>query len=298
MQSEIIVSVVMPTHNRRGDLERAIRSVLQQTLREFEIIVIDNHSNDGTDEMIASLNNDRIRVVKIHNEGIIAASRNKGIEEARGKYIAFLDSDDWWTPEKLKVSVNALNHANDVVYHELWVVSSEASEAKRRPIGVRPLLKPVFMDLIEKAGAIATSSVVVRTELIRQVNGFSEDKELVVVEDYDCWLRIAKLSDRFYCIPGSYGFYWDGVMNQSRNAQRVLTANTKLFVMYLNPSIRGNKLLPVWYLYAMGRAHYVLGNTKRARQMLSPILFRNAPLIIKSKVLWMLFFKQCIDKHV
>lgn len=289
---KILVSVVIPTYNRCRDLERALRSVLQQTLDSFEIVVVDNHSEDGTDALISGLNSDRIRLIKIHNNGVIAASRNKGIQEAKGKYIAFLDSDDWWTPEKLQLSVDALERENDFVYHELWVVRSEAPYASRRPIHVKTLSPPVFNDLLEKGGVIATSSVVVRTELIKKVNGFSEEKELVIVEDYDCWLRIAKLSNRFYCLPGFYGYYWDGVMSQSRNSARVFTANRRLYELYLSWPMRKSKSLPVWYLYTMGRAHYLMGNWESARMLLKQLLFRKTTWMIKLKTLWMLTVKQ------
>ena len=103
-----LVSVVIPTFNRAKDLERALRSVLAQTHTNWEVLIVDNYSEDNTDEVIENLNEPRITLFKIHNHGVIAVSRNWGIQHARGKYIAFLDSDDWWTEKKLSESVQYL----------------------------------------------------------------------------------------------------------------------------------------------------------------------------------------------
>src|SRR3989338_2810117 len=99
-----IVSIVIPTYNRACDLERALKSVLAQTYSNWEALVVDNHSSDNTDDVVKSLNDSRLKLFKIHNDGVIAASRNAGVKHATGEYIAFLDSDDWWMPQKLEES--------------------------------------------------------------------------------------------------------------------------------------------------------------------------------------------------
>jgi glycosyltransferase involved in cell wall biosynthesis len=89
-----LVSVVIPTYNHARYLGRALQSVLDQTYKNWEAIVIDNHSTDNTAELIASFADQRITYLKIHNNGVIAASRNAGIRAAKGEWLAFLDSDD------------------------------------------------------------------------------------------------------------------------------------------------------------------------------------------------------------
>ena len=84
-----LVSVVIPTYNRAHTLSRAIESVISQTYTNWEMIIVDNHSTDGTNDLIKSYQNKKIRLFKIQNDGIIAKSRNMGIENARGNYIAF-----------------------------------------------------------------------------------------------------------------------------------------------------------------------------------------------------------------
>ena len=98
-----LVSVVIPTYNHAQYLRRALTSVLDQSYVNWEVIVIDNHSTDNTDELMEDFLGPQITYIKIHNSGIIALSRNAGINAARGEWIAFLDSDDWWTKDKLQV---------------------------------------------------------------------------------------------------------------------------------------------------------------------------------------------------
>ena len=96
-----IVSVIIPTYNRAYCIKRTIDSVLNQSFKDFDIFVIDNNSIDNTEEIINAYDNPKINFKKIENNGVIAASRNKGIFLSRSKYIAFLDSDDFWTNNKL-----------------------------------------------------------------------------------------------------------------------------------------------------------------------------------------------------
>ena len=118
-----LVSIIIPTYNRAEDLKRALQSVFDQTFTDWEVVVVDNHSIDNTDRLIESFNDPRIRLFKIHNEGVIAASRNLGLKHALGEYIAFLDSDDWWLPKKLEESIKYMNQGADIVYHDLFYVT-------------------------------------------------------------------------------------------------------------------------------------------------------------------------------
>jgi glycosyltransferase involved in cell wall biosynthesis len=283
-----VISVIIPTYNRSADLKRALRSVFAQTLQDFEVIIVDNHSSDDTDTMLAELNDPRIQLQKIHNKGVIAASRNQGIRSAKGKYIALLDSDDWWIENKLELSVKQLEKGYDLTFHEMWVVSSE-DQKKGRKIGSKPLFYPVYQDLLKKGGVISNSSVVVRKEIIQKVNGFSEEQDLILVEDYDCWLRISTYTERFFFISESLGYYWNSGQNSSNNLNQILIANQRLFDLYLknNGSEKQNKL-PLWFMYNMARANFLLGNKNEVKRFLIKILFTNSSMILKGKSLYML----------
>lgn len=111
-----MISVVLPTYNRARCLSRAINSVLNQTYSDFELIVVDDGSTDNTRELVEGYSDPRIRYLYQENAGANAA-RNRGIEEARGEYIAFHDSDDEWREDKLDVQLRALKEHNvDIVF--------------------------------------------------------------------------------------------------------------------------------------------------------------------------------------
>jgi glycosyltransferase involved in cell wall biosynthesis len=280
------VSVVIPTFNRAADLQRALNSVLAQSYNDWEILVVDNNSTDGTDVIVASFNDRRISIHKVNNNGVIAVSRNKGIRGAKGEFIAFLDSDDWWVPEKLEKSVNYLEQGNDLVYHDLWIVENEEKRKFRKTVGVRNLLPPVFDDLIMHGSPIANSSVVVRTELLREIKGLSEEISLIAAEDYDCWLRIALLSDRFACIPEVLGFYWQGTTNSS-NADRKSVNLVKLQELYFDPFIAKHNIeMPVWFLYQRLRSSYLLRDYRKATTYIKLMSKRKMNWNMKLKLLF------------
>ena len=110
-----IVSIVIPTYNHAKFIGKALESVIDQTYKNWEAIVIDNNSTDDTDKVINQYNDPRIKYLKINNDGVIAKSRNQGIREAKGEWIAFLDSDDWWTKDKLEVCLSETDK-NDFLF--------------------------------------------------------------------------------------------------------------------------------------------------------------------------------------
>ncbi len=203
---EPLFSIVVPTYNRAELLQRALRSVLQQTFQSFEVVVVDNRSTDTTREVIESLGDDRIQCLDVQNNGIIAVSRNMGIRYARGEWVCFLDSDDWWYPKKLEVASRHLS-GSDIIYHDLHIYNSNGRIRWQKVKG-KYLRPPVFSRLMKSGNVIVTSSVVVRKEVLEKVGGFDEDAAIVAAEDYDLWLRIARSTERFTYIPKSLGAYW------------------------------------------------------------------------------------------
>lgn len=116
------VSIIIPTYNRRQSIGRFIKSVLNQTYRDFELIIVDDGSTDNTRELVAGFNNERIRYVRHEENKGEAAARNTGIKAARGEYIASHDSDDEWLHEKLAKQIRAFENCSPeigVVYNAL-----------------------------------------------------------------------------------------------------------------------------------------------------------------------------------
>jgi len=206
-KTNTLVSIVVPTYNHSIYLKRALESIINQTYENWEVIVIDNHSTDNTFEVVANFKNNRIKYLKVHNKGIIAISRNIGIKSANGEWIAFLDSDDWWTRDKLEICIQSINEKVDFIYHDLEIIANKSRIFSRKKIKSRKLKKPVLIDLLTEGNAIGNSSVFVRKKFLDEINGIDESKELVAAEDYNTWLRIAKLTDQFVYLKKRLGYY-------------------------------------------------------------------------------------------
>ena len=180
-----LVSAIIPTYNRACVLERAIRSVLNQTFRDFELIVVDDGSSDGTAKILSRFDG-RLTAVCQKNRGVSAA-RNAGIAHAQGELLAFLDSDDEWLPDKLARQVAVFDPARQrFVCHtdELWRLNGQ--EVRQKPIH-RKQGGHFFERALERC-LISPSSVMLSRALLERVGSF--DETLPAAEDYDLWLRI------------------------------------------------------------------------------------------------------------
>lgn len=259
-----LVSVIVPTYNRAADLRRALTSLIDQTVPNWEAIVVDNNSTDDTDAVVRKFGDHRIRLTKIENHGIIAASRNRGISLARGEFVAFLDSDDWWTPDKLRYCLATFRAGADFVYHDMFVCRDHVPSHPVRSGSVRAVTRPVRRDLLENGNAIINSGAAVRRAVLDSVGAMSEDPQLVGAEDFDLWLRIAKVTDRFSMLDHVLGFYWVGTSNMT-NPVRTVTSFRSLLARYADePDLQK----AYWPAYAMGRAYFRSGSFRKANQEL------------------------------
>ncbi len=211
-ESRPLVSVIIPTYNHAKFLGKALDSVIHQTYSNWEAIVVDNQSSDETNQVIDKFKDSRIQYFKISNYGIIAKSRNLGINVAKGEWIAFLDSDDWWLKDKLEICLKNIDEKVDFIYHDLEIKYDKSKNfLNRKKIIGRKLNKPILNDLligeIEKGNAIGNSSVIVRKDMLNKIGGISEDKNLVASEDFNTWLRIAEITNQFKYIKRKLGFY-------------------------------------------------------------------------------------------
>ena len=102
----MLVSIIIPMYNREKTIKMAVESILEQTCQDFELIIVDDCSTDNTDEVVASIKDERIRYLKNERNSGAAVSRNRALREAKGRWIAFLDSDDLWMPEKLEKQIS------------------------------------------------------------------------------------------------------------------------------------------------------------------------------------------------
>ena len=227
-----LVSVIIPTYNHAKYIRACIQSVIDQTYANWEIMVINNFSNDDTIGIVNSFSDPRINLINFKNNGIIAASRNEGIRQAKGEYIAFLDSDDLWYKNKLSECVKALDTA-DIVYHNLNIFNKNKTFMFKKLKG-RKLKNPVFIDLMLNGNTLPNSSVVLKKYLIDKVGFITEDPRLVGVEDFDFWIRISKITDRFSFISKYLGNYWLGEDNTTMVSDLHIIKHRYLYQRYIS----------------------------------------------------------------
>lgn len=186
------VSVIIPTYNRAQLVCRAIRSVLGQSYGDFEILVVDDASTDDTEAKVKALGDTRIRYLRQRENQDVSAARNRGMRAARGQFIAFLDSDDEWLPEKLELQLRVMRKAPQtvgLVYTGEIARHDDGSERIRLPVHRGDVLEALLLLNITGAGS---TSVLMRRDVVRVVGFF--DETIPAMEDYDYWIRVA----RFY----------------------------------------------------------------------------------------------------
>lgn len=201
------VSVIMPTYNRADYLKKSVQSVLDQTFSKFEIIIINNYSTDNTLDVISAFNDNRIKVINFKNEGIIAKSRNQGIMQADGKYIAFLDDDDLWCPDKLELQVKYLGeHPEfDLVYSNALIIDEHGTRKGLLKDSKDAKTGQIFLDLLYE-NFVPILTVLMKREIFESIGSLTEDTSMIGREDYECWLR-ASLKYNFGYIDNPLALY-------------------------------------------------------------------------------------------
>jgi glycosyltransferase involved in cell wall biosynthesis len=186
MKIDPVVSVIIPTFNRSHLLEETLNSVLAQSFKDFEIIVVDDASTDGTQILLNKFSSLQTIVLDV-NQGVSYA-RNRGIEVAKGRYICFLDSDDLWEPKKLEIQTQWMEEHIEFAAcqtEEIWIrngVRVNPGEKHKKYSG------DIFLQSLPLC-IVSPSSVMIRTNILKETGGF--DTKLLACEDYDLWLRMS-----------------------------------------------------------------------------------------------------------
>ncbi len=180
------VSVIIPLYNRQNLIARAIDSVLCQDYHDFELIVVDDGSDDNAGCVVKAFSDDRIRYVRQDNRGVSSA-RNHGVKLSKYDYIAFLDSDDEWLPRKLAQQVSLLaDSARRICYTgESWIRNGREFNHKK---SLKKFSGKIFKECLADC-FIGCSTVLMEKSLFWEMGGF--DETLPVCEDYDLWLKIS-----------------------------------------------------------------------------------------------------------
>jgi glycosyltransferase involved in cell wall biosynthesis len=252
------VSVIIPTYNRAQLIIRSVQSVLNQTYKNFELIVIDDGSSDGTKDVLTPYM-DCIRYFYQENKGISAA-RNRGLQEAKGDYIAFLDSDDEWVPEKLAIQVKIMdeNPSIGIIHNKLVIVNENNQQ-----IGTKPKSDSsnVFHELIETLGDLPTSSILIRKECFDKVGIF--DESLPTMEDFEMWLRIAQYYNiyeyRNRCLAYSHRHAGQITRDKIKVYYGLVSLDKKILKQFPNIHTKAVNKRLAKNLYILSRAYYDKG---------------------------------------
>lgn len=217
------ISVVVPVFNGEKTIEETINSILNQTFQDIEIIVINDGSTDATLAIIKKISDSRIKVFSYPNAGL-SASRNRGISQAKGEYISFIDADDLWTPDKLESQWQALQSNPQAAVAYSWTdyidESSKFLKSGRRiKINGDAFSKLLITNFLENG-----SNPLIRQEAL-EIGGF--DESLPAAEDKDMWLRLAA-DYEFVCVEKPQILYRTSSTSMSTNLKRQETASLKV----------------------------------------------------------------------
>jgi len=256
-----LVSVVIPVYNGERYVREAIESVFAQTFTDWELIVIDDGSVDRSRDIIRGYG-DRLTFIEQDNHGVCHA-RNAAVARARGRYVAFLDADDVWRPSKLERQVAFLEGHGDVglVHSDLDIIDDDGRAAGRQACsGHRSAFSLQFL-----AGhLIYPSAVMIRTEVLRSVGGFSEDFRGASYEDIELWVRLSACCV-FHCFSDPLVQYRIHTGNNTKNNEMGLRN-------------RGVFLNKVWAVHAATHRRFLRGEFAKWYSDLGKMLVRKGNL--------------------
>ena len=259
------VSVIIPTYNRSDLVGRSVRSVLDQSYQDFEVIIVDDGSNDNTEEVIEKFQKQDARIKYIRhatNKGS-AAARNTGIKTATGNYIAFQDSDDTWEPVKLEKQIQVFQNAPaevGVVYTDMWRVNSGKRKYIPSPV-IRPEDGLVYRHALKRVMGIGIGTAMIKRECFNQAGMFDERLHRFI--DLELFIRLSK----YYCfqhIKEPLINYYDAGKRISGNDKALIDANELILKKYAHDIVT-NKRSVARFQYRTGNILCQSGNINRWR---------------------------------
>jgi len=256
------VSVIIPTHNRAQFLRLAVESVIGQTFQDFDIVVVDDGSKDNTEEVVRSFGDDRVKYIRHDAARGGSAARNTGITNSSSKYVAFLDDDDEWMPEKLEIQVDLLEKSPlklGAVYTGHLVVDSDGGGILREWIPKRRGY--IYNDMFMKNWIGTASSLLVRRDCFDRAGLF--DESLPSFQDYDLWIRISREFDFEYVDKPLVKYRIHG--NKIWTNLEALNKGMELMLKKYGGSPEFKKNYSNYYL-GLGVNYCYKGNAKKGRE--------------------------------
>lgn len=268
-QDRPLVSVVVATYNMGQHIEGAIDSILQQSFRDLEVIVVDDGSSDDTQERLQQYRNDeRVRIIRTDNQGQPKA-KNLGIQNARGKYIAFCDADDLWAPDKLErqIPVFIQDPEVGVVYTDVKYID-ERGEVYEKEGGYKRYSGFVTDKLLIK-NFVPFGTSIIRRECLDQVGLFDESLPMGI--DWDLWLRLSVFY-KFQFVEAKTYFYreWPGQMsNNYRSRYQYASIILERFISRNGERLTPKEVNEAWKDLFRGKAAII---SAREKTLAEPLL--------------------------
>lgn len=277
-----MISIIIPTFNSSRTLKNCLDSLVDQTFKNFEVILIDNYSTDRTkyiiEEYRAKLN---INFFELKNNNIIAKSRNLGINKSSSEWIAFLDSDDTWRKDKLEKCLLFFKN-KDVIYHD--IIIKKFSKKKYKTIG--KIKKPLLKNYLISGNNIFTSSLLVRKDLAKKVGGVDESLNMITSEDYNFLLKIFNLTNRVAYIRkplAVYNIHENNISKKNFDWSISFRSSIKNFLSVLNYEEKKQKKSEIIYL----KSKYYIDKRYKNKKILKLLFYciKNGNYLIKLKSL-------------
>ncbi|EPP1664197.1 glycosyltransferase family 2 protein [Proteus mirabilis] len=237
MKNELI-SIIMPAFNAEKTIKESIESILNQTITDFRIYIIDDNSTDKTSEIVYSFNDERIIYFYNDSNQGVSKARNIGIKECRGKYIAFLDSDDLWFPNKLEKQLELLDNGWNVVCSNYITFTENNSSNKRLAPEVISYEKMLYSNFIGNLTGIYNSDML--GKFYQKEKGH---------EDYIMWLEIIKVAGKAHCIQEPLAKYRVSEKSLSGNKLKTMQWQWSIYRNELNLSFIKSSYYFINYIY-------------------------------------------------
>jgi glycosyltransferase involved in cell wall biosynthesis len=281
-----LISIIIPTYNNGHFFPRLLESLLKQTYTNWEAIIIDNNSNDSTLSIISEYNDNRFKVFQIQNNGIIAKSRNLGIRNSSGEWIAFLDSDDWWDSDKIMHCSKYFKLDYDLIYHDLEIKNEKGPQLKKN-LYSRKSGRNFHKNLLINGNFIPNSSVLIKKQILDQVGIINEEIEMVGSEDFNLWLRVSNYTNNVKYISKRLGYYY--ISSQGISQKNMTTSYKYALKDFINEcNSHEKKLIEAHIHYMEARYNIKYQNFDQIRKSILFILL-NGTFRIKLKSLYYLF---------
>lgn len=244
-------SIIVPLYNKAQYIEHTLHSIANQTYQDYELIVIDDGSTDGSYEIAESMINNRInngRIIRQENSGV-SVTRNHGVSISRGDYVTFLDADDWWEPTFLEEMTNLISEFPDAGLYGTSYYLIKNGRKRVAPIGLSKGFKKGYINYCKIYSQslcmpITSSSVAIKREIFNETEGFREG--ITLGEDFDLWIRLA-LKHPTVLINKPLSNYFQDIPPQKRATRRLHDPSTHMLwnLDYLSEEEKNNQDLKI-----------------------------------------------------